>query len=220
MAIEAAERDNSSVISQEDALATQYNCAVLYPNIDIRGEDISNNWITFVYVDPGKADKDVISTVKTTLQKVLKLKIRNVKSNAANEMIQREGLISCLKVQYVVVSNNENENLDIRGHQVRATVKKIKNFEYQNIPSEDVERFVNRQNECQYSERKISVSLAENQELKYIHKVNEEQVIADAIEQVYNYETDMLATDFPRMYNSDFILEKVRGAARQFFSNE
>ena len=74
-----------------------------------------------------------------------------------------------------------------------------------------MERFVNRQNECQYSERKISVSLAENQELKYIHKVNEEQVIADAIEQVYNYETDMLATDFPRMYNSDFILEKVRG---------
>ena len=37
LAIEAAERDNSSVISQEDALATQYNCAVLYPNIDIRG---------------------------------------------------------------------------------------------------------------------------------------------------------------------------------------
>lgn len=34
------------------------------------------------------------------------------------------------------------------------------------------------------------------------------------------YETDMLARDFPRMYNSDFILEKVRGAARQFFSNE
>ena len=61
-------------------------------------------------------------------------------------MIQREGLISCLKVQYVVVSNNENENLDIRGQQVRATVKKIKNFEYQDIPSEDVERFVNRQN--------------------------------------------------------------------------
>lgn len=56
--------------------------------------------------------------------------------------------------------------------------------------------------------------------MKYIHKINEEQVIADAIEQVYNYETDMLARDFPRMYNSDFILEKVRGAARQFFSNE
>lgn len=220
LAVEAAERENPSIISQEDALATQYNCAVLYPNIDNRGEEISNNWITFVYVDPGKTDKDVISTVKTTPQRVLKLKIKNVKSNAANEMIQREGLISCLKVQYVVVSNNENENLDIRGQQVRATVKKIKNFEYQDIPSEDVERFVNRQNECQYSERKISVSLAENQELKYIHKVNEEQVIADAIEQVYNYETDMLARDFPRMYNSDFVLEKVRGAARQFFSNE
>lgn len=128
LALEAAERENPSIISQEDALATQYNCAVLYPNIDNRGEEISNNWITFVYVDPGKTDKDVISTVKTTLQRVLKLKIKNVKSNAANEMIQREGLISCLKVQYVVVSNNENENLDIRGQQVRATVKKNKEF--------------------------------------------------------------------------------------------
>lgn len=68
--------------------------------------------------------------------------------------------------------------------------------------------------------KEISVSLADNQELKYIHKINAEQVITDAIEQIYNYETDMLRTDFPRMYNSDFILEKVRGAARQFFSNE
>lgn len=220
LSVEAAERENPSVITQDDALATQYNCAVLYPNIDNRAGEYSNNWVTFVYIDPGKTDKDVISTVKTTLQRALKLKLKNVKSNAANELINREGLISKLKVQYVVVNNNENENLDIRGERVLATIKETRNFEYQDIPSEDVEMFVNRQFECPYSERKISVTLADNQELKYIHKINEEQVITDAIEQVYNYETDMLFTDFPRMYNADFILEKVRGAARQFFSNE
>lgn len=220
LTIEAAARQTSSVVTQDDALATQYNCAVLYPNIDNRGDDISNNWITFVYVEPGKTDRDIISTVKTTLQRILGLKIKNVKSNAANELIHREGLISKLKVQYVTIYNNDNENLDIRGEQIRATIKETKNFEYQDIPSEDVERFVNRQNECQYTERKISVSLSDNQELKYIHKLNEDQVITDAIEQIYNYETDILISDFPRMYNSDFILEKVRGAARQFFSNE
>lgn len=69
-------------------------------------------------------------------------------------------------------------------------------------------------------ERKIVVSFVDNQELKYVHKQNEEQTLKDAIEQIYNYETDMLLSDFPRMYNSDFILEKVRGAARQFYSNE
>lgn len=220
LTIEPAVRENSSIITQDDILATQYNCAVLYPNIDNRGGEISNNWITFVYVDPGKTDRDIISTIKTTLQRVLGLKIKNVKSNAANELIQKEGLISKLKVQYVIVYNNDNESLDIRGEQISSTIKEVKKFEYQDIPSEDVERFVNRQNECQYTERKISVSLADNQELKYIHKINAEQVITDAIEQIYNYETDMLRTDFPRMYNSDFILEKVRGAARQFFSNE
>lgn len=220
LTIEPAVRENSSIITQDDILATQYNCAVLYPNIDNRGDEISNNWITFVYVDPGKTDRDIISTIKTTLQRVLGLKIKNVKSNAANELIQKEGLISKLKVQYVIVYNNDNESLDIRGEQISSTIKEVKKFEYQDIPSEDVERFVNRQNECQYTERKISVSLADNQELKYIHKINAEQVITDAIEQIYNYETDMLRTDFPRMYNSDFILEKVRGAARQFFSNE
>lgn len=220
LTIEPAVRENSSIITQDDILATQYNCAVLYPNIDNRGGEISNNWITFVYVDPGKTDRDIINTIKTTLQRVLGLKIKNVKSNAANELIQKEGLISKLKVQYVIVYNNDNESLDIRGEQISSTIKEVKKFEYQDIPSEDVERFVNRQNECQYTERKISVSLADNQELKYIHKINAEQVITDAIEQIYNYETDMLRTDFPRMYNSDFILEKVRGAARQFFSNE
>lgn len=220
LTIEPAVRENSSIITQDDILATQYNCAVLYPNIDNRGGEISNNWITFVYVDPGKTDRDIISTIKTTLQRVLGLKIKNVKSNAANELIQKEGLISKLKVQYVIVYNNDNESLDIRGEQISSTIKEVKKFEYQDIPSEDVERFVNRQNECQYTEREISVSLADNQELKYIHKINAEQVITDAIEQIYNYETDMLRTDFPRMYNSDFILEKVRGAARQFFSNE
>lgn len=208
LTIEPAVRENSSIITQDDILATQYNCAVLYPNIDNRGGEISNNWITFVYVDPGKTDRDIISTIKTTLQRVLGLKIKNVKSNAANELIQKEGLISKLKVQYVIVYNNDNESLDIRGEQISSTIKEVKKFEYQDIPSEDVERFVNRQNECQYTERKISVSLADNQELKYIHKINAEQVITDAIEQIYNYETDMLRTDFPRMYNSDFILEK------------
>lgn len=154
LTIEPAVRENSSIITQDDILATQYNCAVLYPNIDNRGGEISNNWITFVYVDPGKTDRDIISTIKTTLQRVLGLKIKNVKSNAANELIQKEGLISKLKVQYVIVYNNDNESLDIRGEQISSTIKEVKKFEYQDIPSEDVERFVNRQNECQYTERK------------------------------------------------------------------
>lgn len=216
----AVEGVNTSVVKQDDKLATQYNCAVLYPNIDTRGTEVSNNWITFVYIDPGKTDVDVISTVKMVLKRILKLKIKNVKSNTANELIRREGLIPKLVAQYVIVTNNENERLDIRGVQVKSTIKEVKKFEYHDIPAEDVEEYVNNQNDKPYLERKIVVSFVDNQELKYVHKQNEEQTLKDAIEQIYNYETDMLLSDFPRMYNSDFILEKVRGAARQFYSNE
>lgn len=201
-------------------MATQYNCAVLYPNIDTRGAETSNNWITFVYIDPGKTDVDVISTVKMVLKRILKLKIKNVKSHTANELIRREDLIPKLVAQYVIVTNNENERLDIRGVQVKSTIKEVKKIEYHDIPAEDVEEYVNNQNDKPYLERKIVVSFVDNQELKYVHKQNEEQTLKDAIEQIYNYETDMLLSDFPRMYNSDFILEKVRGAARQFYSNE
>lgn len=213
------EGTNTSVVGRDDKLTTQYNCAVLYPNIDNRGLELSNNWVTFVYVDPGKTDTDVISTVKMTLNRILKLKIKNVKSSAANALIRREGLIPKLTAQYVVVLNNENESLDIRGQMISSTVKEIKKFEYQDIPAEDVEEYVNSQNDRTYSERKITLSFADSQELKYVHKQDaEQQTLLDAIEQVYNYEIEILLADFPRMYDSDFILRQVRDAALQFYS--
>lgn len=214
------EGEKTSIIEQNDKLATQYNCAVLYPNINTIGTETSNSWTTFVYLDSGKTDAEVVTTVKTVLNRILKLKINNVKSKAANELIRREGVIPKLVAQYVTVTNNDNERLKIRGVQIKATIKEVKTFEYQSIPSEDVENYVNKPNDLEYSERKITVSLVDNHELKYTHKQNAAETVKDAIEQIYNYETEMLLTDIERMYNSDFILENVRGAAQQFYSNE
>lgn len=221
LSVEQVDTEDPSVLTQDDALTTLYNCAVLYPVINHNGDEISTNWIIFVYIDPGKTDKDVISVVKLVLNKILKLKIKHLKTNAANDLIRRQGLVSNLKVQYVVLTNNDNEHLNVRGERVVSKIKEIKDFEYEDVNSEDVERFVNTADTRIYNERKISVSLGGNQELKYIHRVNADQeIIKDAIEQVYNYETDMLPEELDRVYNADFILTKVRSAARQFFGNE
>ena len=190
----------------------------MYPNIDnIRGET-SNNWIIFVYADPGKTDRDVITTVKMVLSQVFRLKINNVKPESANDIINREGLVPKLTAQYVIVRNMENEYLNVRGVRVNSTVKEIRTFEYQDVPAEDVETFVNTQYDREYNERKVTVSLQDQQQLKYLHKLNADQeTIREAIEQSYNYETEILVSDLERMYDADFILQEVRGAARQLF---
>ena len=212
------ESDETSEIHVDDKIATSQNCAVMYPNIDnIRGET-SNNWIIFVYADPGKTDRDVITTVKMVLSQVFRLKINNVKPESANDIINREGLVPKLTAQYVIVRNMENEYLNVRGVRVNSTVKEIRTFEYQDVPAEDVETFVNTQYDREYNERKVTVSLQDQQQLKYLHKLNADQeTIREAIEQSYNYETEILVSDLERMYDADFILQEVRGAARQLF---
>lgn len=143
LTVELENIGDSPSLTQQDALTTQYNCAVFYPVINHLGSEISTNWVIFVYVDPGKNDRDIISAVKLVLSKVLNLKIKNLKTNAANDLIRRQGLVSKLKVQYVVFTNIENERLEVRGEQISAKIKEVKNFEYDNVISEDVERFVN-----------------------------------------------------------------------------
>lgn len=227
LSVEKKNTANSDVLSQEDALTTVYNSAVFYPVINHMDDKISTNWIIFVYIDPGKIDRDITSTIKLFLNKILGLKIKHLKTNAANELIRRQKTVANLKVQYVVMTNNDNENLNIRGKLISSRVKEIKDFEYENVDSEDVEHFVNNRDSRVYTERKVSVSLGGNQELKYIHKpykdqntINSEQdIIVNDIEQVYNYEVVIQKEELKQIYNADFILKLVRGAAQQFFGN-
>lgn len=203
-----------------DKLKSKYNCAILYPNIDSIGDKKYNNWLTFVYIDPGKVDSDVINTVKSVLENVLGLKIKNLKKKAANELI-RKSIVTKLTAQYVNVKNN-NESLKIKGHQVSATIKEIKNFVYDNVSSEDLDVYVNSHDDAiPYVERKITVTLANNQNLRYIHKKTEDEMtVKDVIEQMYNYETNIDMAEFNKMYDDDFILEKVKNAVLDILGNE
>lgn len=207
-------------VNFDDKLKSKYNCAILYPNVDSVGDKKYYNWLTFVYIDPGKVDSDVINTVKSVLENVLELKIKNLKKKAANELI-RKSVVTKLTAQYVNVKNN-NESLKISGRQVSATVKEIKNFVYDDVSSEDLDEYVNGHDDSiPYVERKITVTLANNQNLRYIHKKSEEEVtVKDVIEQMYNYETDIDIAEFNNMYDDDFIFEKVKKAVLEILGNE
>ena len=100
----------NAVLDPKDILRSKYNCAVLYPNIDTRGDRIANNWLTFIYVDPGKTDTDVINTVKTVLERIFELKIKNIKRTAANELLKKSVSVPKLTAQYVNVRNNEEDS--------------------------------------------------------------------------------------------------------------
>lgn len=213
----------NAVLDPKDILRSKYNCAVLYPNIDTRGDRIANNWLTFIYVNPGKTDTDVINTVKTVLERIFELKIKNIKRTAANELLKKSVSVPKLTAQYVNVRNNEEDSLDIGGVQVSATVKEVKNFVFENVPSDKVEEYVNsKEDKIPYCSRNITVSLVDKQDLKYIHKKKgEEQLtVKDVIEQMYNYETDIELSEFNEMYDPGFILKKVKEASLKILGNE
>lgn len=214
---------NAIPVDPRDILRSKYNCAVLYPNIDTKGDKIANNWLTFIYVDPGKTDTDVINTVKTVLERIFELKIKNIKRKAANELLKKSVSIPKLTAQYVNVRNNEEDSLNIGGVQVSATIKEVKNFVFEDIPSENVEEYVNsKEDKIPYLSKNITVSLADKQDLKYIHKKKGEELltIKDVIEQMYNYETDIKLSEFDKMYEPGFILKKVKEASLKILGNE
>lgn len=213
----------NAILNTNDILRSNYNCAVLYPNIDTRGDRVSNNWLTFIYVDPGKTDTDVINTVKTVLERIFELKIKNIKRKAANELLQKSISVPKLTAQYVNIHNNDEDSLDIGGVKVSATVKEIKNFVFEDVPSEDVEEYVNsKDDKIPYVSRNIVVSLADKQDLKYIHKKKGEELLTvkDVIEQMYNYETEINISDLDKMYDSGFIFKKVKEASLKILGNE
>lgn len=204
-----------------DSLASDKNCAVLYPNIDTKGGKTFNNWLTFVYVEPGKVDTDVISLVKTVLKRIFKLKIVHIKDKDANALIKKYLSVPHLSVEYVNITNNNNDSLGIGGVQISSSLKQIKKFEYQNVPSDDVEEFVNRHENFDFYSRKVVLSLDNNQELKYLHQRKDSacSIYSSVIEQIYNYETTCEVGDLSNLYDPDFILSKVKGAVLQLLGH-
>ena len=165
----------------------------------------------------------MINTVKTVLERIFELKIKNIKRTAANELLKKSVSVPKLTAQYVNVRNNEEDSLDIGGVQVSATVKEVKNFVFENVPSDKVEEYVNsKEDKIPYCSRNITVSLVDKQDLKYIHKKKgEEQLtVKDVIEQMYNYETDIELSEFNEMYDPGFILKKVKDASLKILGNE
>lgn len=208
-------------VGSTDKVGSDYNCALLYPIINRRGLDYSNNWLIFVYNDPGKEDSEVITTVKAVLKVALNLKIQHVKSHKANEEIQRTGIIPQMAVQYVTITNKDNDRVELAGYRVSSKSVTTEYLEFEHIPAADVETFVNSPKDTNYFRRKIKVSLKNHKELKYDHIMDENyQTVKDAIEESFNFEKEISNEKIKEMYEPAFITNVIGEAVRAYLSNE
>lgn len=208
-------------VTSTDKVGSDYNCALLYPIINHSGLDYSNNWLIFVYSDPGKDDFDVMTTVKAVLKTALNLKIQHVKSHKANEEIRRVGIIPKMAVQYVTVTNEDNSRIELESYKVSSKSVTTDYLEFEHIPADDVETFVNSPKDTSYWRRKVKVFLRNNRELRYDHKMDENsQTIKDAIEEAFNYEIEIPNSEIKDMYEPTFILRVIGEAVRAYISNE
>lgn len=215
------ERDEKKLINFEDKVGSDYNCALLYPIINRKGDYLSNNWLIFVYDDPGKDDNEVITTVKAVLKTALNLKIQHVKPQNAKEEIERSGIIPNMHVQYITITNENNERIELQGYKVKTKVVKTEYIDFEEIPAEEVNTFISKPKDTKYLRRKINLILKNNKSLRFDHQMDEnEQTIKDAIEQVYNKELNIPNKEIPDMYDPKYILDKLKVVVEEYLKNE
>ena len=174
-----------------------------------------------VYEDPSKDNGEVIKLAKRLLERVLNIKMQNIKMETLLEELKQSRKIPELNIKFSSIEAGDN-NVNILYKEYLVETKKIhkKDRKFQNVPSDIVEGIINDDtDEEDYQTKETQIRLGKKEyKIKHIRQEAAEE-LRDTIERIFNERVEVNEEEInsKAIYDTDFIIEKITTVINNYF---
>jgi len=208
------EKDSRIKLTRDAKFGSTNHFMLLCPYIKNSAFTTTSHWIILIYEDPNKESADIITTAKVLLNKVIQIKVKNIKLNSAIEAIKKAGVIENAIVRITTVDTDpDNDGTLFRTHLVGSRTTIISEKEYRNLPPESAIALIGIEGTMRNYYRAVKkLFLSEKKEIKVTQVFKEENnnSITQTVEEIYNTKSIISEYELENsLYDSTFVLQKL-----------
>lgn len=210
------EIDTKIKFQKNHKLGSETNFVLIYPSI--YGDDSSTfkyQWKFFIYDDPTKETNEILSIAKLVCNKILDIKIRNLKLESILKEINEYKILENIEVQLSSFYEDSEENdIILRNYVINSKISKSRKTKYENIPSEKFETLLADKDNFN---RRIIKLIKNNRELRITEERKQDlNKFSQTIEEIFNTQITFDESDITKMFDNDFVIKNLNSVLKEF----
>lgn len=212
------EIEEKKELKNTDKVGSDTNFMLIYPCIFGPSTDkFTYQFKFFVYDDPTKDSHEIISICKLVSNKILEIKVRNLKLDSILKELREDKILENVEIhlssQY---EESDDPDIKMKNYLIKSKVSKITKNNYKNIPSE---KFENLLNQTTSSFMRRTFKLHKNKrEIKITQEYkNDLNKLSNTIEEIFNSQYELNQEDLKNLFEKEFVLKNLEIALRDFY---
>ncbi|UVD79375.1 hypothetical protein NWE55_14780 [Myroides albus] len=212
------EIDEKKELKSTDKVGSDTNFMLIYPCIFGPSTDkFSYQFKFFVYDDPTKDSHEIISICKLVSNKILDIKIRNLKLDNILKELHEDKILENVEIhlssQY---EEADDPDIKMKKYLVKSKVSKITKNNYKDIPSEKFENLLN-QTDGSFIRRTFKL-VKNKREIKITQEYKSDlNKLSNSIEEIFNSQYELNQEDLKNIFEKGFVLKNLELALRDFY---
>ncbi|GAB3721944.1 hypothetical protein [Spirosoma lituiforme] len=217
------EERNKVALTKDSKIGSDNNFMLMYPHISgLNQVQYKYYWIILLYEDPNKVFNELASTAKAVLNKVLNIKIENIKLKKVINDITIKKVAPELIIRLVTVDHDvDNEQPELKRYLIEAKNKIVIERRYKNLPAEETISLLENRQDTRKKFQNIKRVIFGNQEYRYTQSSEGElnQRIKETVEEIYNSEIPISEKDLQdNLYNHTFVIDKFKQVLTEYWT--
>jgi len=208
-------------LSKNDKLGSDTHFMLLYPIIlGLNSNEYQYQWKILLYEDPTKENKELVSICKIVLEKVFGIKVKNIKLDKVLEQLRNREILPELSLHFTSHTYDDNEvDSYLRNYIVKSSKTEIKKENFKNVPIDSIEETINDTSYEEHYQKRILKFFFGKKEVKLTNELDEaKDKIKSTVEEIFNSEVVITEEDVDKLFDLDFIIEKMTPVLQDYMS--
>lgn len=208
----------------DNKIGNDTNFMLIYPIINgLSQNNYTRYFLILVYEDPNKDGGELLKISKNVVNKILNIPIQNIKLPTLLDELKAISTTPELQVRYFGMSNADNEvDVKYREYLQSGKIKRTKENSFKNMPFDTVQDLLNESDDSGEYQRKVVKLIYGKKEFKISKELFNEagEALKETAEKIYNATTSISKAELPKIYNTEFIVEKIEAVLNNYLSAE
>ncbi len=200
----------------DDKLCSDTYFFILYPQINrkLTTDKLSYYWHVFIYEDPSKESADMISIARKIMKDIIKIPIRNVKSDKLLADLKEYDLISQVEITLSSFSDDSEEDIPayLSSYSLNCKMKKERKIKLENMKIDDATKAWEDDSFIKlYNKRQVKFLMHNKRTFSLIQEYKDK--LTSSLEESFNYdvEVDEKCVKNKTIFQVDSIKKNVEG---------
>lgn len=213
------ETEEKRKLKSTDKVGSETNYMLIFPSIQgVNTSKFTYQFKFFIYDDPTKESHEIISICKLVSNKILNIKVRNLKLDNILKELKEDDVIENVEIQLSSqTEENDDPEIKLKQYLVKSKVSKITKNNYKNIPVDKFENLLT-QSSGNFIRRTLKV-IKNRREFKITQEKHKSdlQKLNNTIEEIFNSQYELNQGELEQLFNIDFILKNLKLAVTDFY---